>query len=215
MPLLQSSRPSAAPHRAHDYRSCSCRRCSPLCCVCTRDCGSASLMRMRTRPDPTEAALEVRDATPKPLCKPEIQPPLPRLPLPHRVTHFFISPASHSMSLKSYFLSACLLPKPALHQCIRLIESSVLGDSSVMTHDIQLMLSFLPGGLILEIFSVLGWHVERLSCYLTIKSFRQDNFQTSGCRYHLIYCALNIVSLPDLTLPSSPLGQLLRLLDWR
>lgn len=117
------------------------------------------------------------------------------------------------MSLKSYFLPACLLPKPALHQCIRLIESSVLGDSSVMTHDIQLMLSFLPGGLILEIFFVVGWHVELLSDKK--KSFRQDNFQTSGCRYHLIYGALNVVGLPGLTLPSTPLGQLLRLLDWR
>lgn len=116
----------------------------------------ASLMRMRTQPNPTEAVLEVRDATPKPLCKPEIQPPLPCLPLLHHVTHFSIPPAAHSMSLKSYFLSACLLPKPALHQCIRLIESSVLGDSSVMTHDIQLMLSFLPGGLILEIFFSFG-----------------------------------------------------------
>lgn len=58
------------------------------------------------------------------------------------------------MSLKSYFLPACLLSKPALHQCIRLIESSVLRESSVMTHDIQLMLFFLPGGLILVSFFV-------------------------------------------------------------
>lgn len=154
----------------------------------------ASLMRRRPRPSPTEAVLEVRDATPKPLCKPEIQPPLPRLPLLRRVTHVFIPPAAHFTSLKSYFLSACLLPKPALHQCIRLIESSVLGDSSVMTHDIQLMLSFLPGGLILEMFLVLGWHVARLSCYLTNKSFVRITFKPLAAAI-ILFPALSISPL--------------------
>lgn len=130
------------------------------------------------------------DVTAKPLCKPEIQQPLPFLPLLYFGTHFFISPATHSMSLKSYFLPACLLSKPALHQCIRLIESSVLVDSSVMTHDIQLMLFFLPGGL--SFFFRFAVACETPELVFEKYSLCQDNFQTFSISLFTVLSLLSV-----------------------
>lgn len=130
----------------------------------------AFLMRMSTQHNPTEAVFEVRRNGKAALqARDTAATPIS--------ASFSFSPATRSMSLKSYFLPACLLSKPALHQCIRLTESSVLRDSSVMTHDIQLMLFLLPGGLIVLRFFVLRWHVKRLRLYLKSIAFVRITFK--------------------------------------
>lgn len=157
---------------------------STLLCVHKRF-QRTSLMRISAQHKPTDAVLKVRCNGTAALQACDTAA-TPIFALFHFVTQFFISPATHSMSLKSYFLPARLLPKPALHQCIRLIESSVLGDSSVMTHDIQLMLFFRPGGLILLSFFVLRWHVKR---YLTSIAFVRITFKLLTIRI-ILFCVL-------------------------
>lgn len=101
----------------------------------------------------------------------------------------FSLPTTHLLSpartFQSYFLLACLLSKPALCQCIRLIQSPVHMHSNVMTHDIQLML--LPpswvGSAVIFFVCMFVWCVSVCVCVCE---------SLNGCTYNLKSLAVTV-----------------------